>query len=83
MSSKDSTKKTTTNGLRLSNLRAVFVIFAIVLGFIVPKIYVASNIYYKSLEIEREKSKLLVLENERLELELELERYKFMNDIKR
>ncbi|MCV6606768.1 MAG: hypothetical protein OIF32_01025 [Campylobacterales bacterium] len=69
--------------LSLSNLITVFLIIGIILGFVTPKIYIASNIYYKSLEIEREKSKLLILEDEKRELELELEMYKFNNDIER
>lgn len=70
-------------GLSKESLITVFLLIAILLGFIIPKIYIASNIYYKSREIEKEKSKLVILEDEKRVLEQQLELYKFNNDVEK
>lgn len=80
MSEKDELLEEKESGLEVNSLKFVFLCIAVILGFIVPKIYISSNIYYKSLEIEREKDKLLILGDENRKLRQKLELIKFKND---
>jgi hypothetical protein len=52
----------------------------IVLGLIFPKIYIASNIYYESVEIDRLKKQYTILLEQNKILEQKIEYKKFMNE---
>jgi len=52
----------------------------IVLGLIFPKIYIASNIYYESVEIDRLKKQYSILLEQNKILEQRIEYKKFMNE---
>ncbi len=52
----------------------------IVLSLIFPKIYIASNIYYESVEIDRLKKQYSILLEENKRLTQQLEQKKFMNE---
>lgn len=69
------------SGLEYYHLRNILVFFALTLILIVPKIYLANSIYYKSIEIEQQKNTLLVLKQENILLKQELEKEKFINDL--
>lgn len=52
----------------------------IVLSLIFPKIYIASNIYYESVEIDRLKKQYSILLEENRRLTQRLEQKKFINE---
>lgn len=63
--------------ISLQSFLVVLVAIFVCLLLIMPKIYIANNIYYKSVEIRKNKNTLLILEDEHEVLRQKLQSVKF------